>query len=751
MMLARGSRHKCCGGSQPICVSQVNLWEDGLSLDEVDDPDGTIPVDSEYDDNVNAFMISGEGSVTVKVTDVIDTVHVYAHITSLVSGSAGVTIRRIDSDDSISLWWLGGTSYELRQGSTVLESIVGSGLTAKMKLELSTPLSTTTDVLVYINDVLVHTEIGVAFTLPDILNLGLVVSGEASVIELEVKPCYIPCRLSDYVCSDLGLPTFWKVEASGIGNPTGTPIPCSDGVTTFDPCVVLNGTYRCANQRRVVANFEGPGSEPAWFIDPFGTGPNTLWPYCVFPSTMPGPFAAYSEMATSGGMKPLPPVPLGKLPYMGRGINGANDTLPPPYDCEGDLRSSGYSVTTMAGTCEVGVDTEPGGTPLEDGFGNPLARVHVVFRMMVDDTPEPWWVTIRYSKDFRIDTTDFLTDNLTLDFESSDGCGSYPSTVTIIPDPVDTDEDKTYAKMLLGCERSDCTPPVAPQLGSCYIINITLADEDGGVWEYQLPLGVQFNENTGGWEWSGGTLGDYPYIHDTCGPLPDFDIKIHCVESEEGEAKQWVLDFTTDDSSDRFPMTWQDESQTLPEFEGETGLMCSGETWDFYAHNFHLATENLEFGTCEWPPCGSSNIGPIIPAHIEAICSGEIGSEGGSGPLVFMASPGLPTNVDPNDVDGTSFFAPLPSGLNDGVVTSAYLYVENGTAKVQLTDSSGNPVPDMTATISYSCDPSDGKPAIGDTTQVTYLWGFPSPYTTNQFGLCDGESSGFGWWQVTFP
>src|SRR5690606_2595263 len=96
-----------------------------------------------------------------------------------VGASAGVTIRRADSSDNISLWWLGGTSWELRQGSTVLESLAHAA--GAFKLVLKTPLDPTTDVEVWIGASLVHTESAVAFVAPsELWHVGLIVDGEAA-------------------------------------------------------------------------------------------------------------------------------------------------------------------------------------------------------------------------------------------------------------------------------------------------------------------------------------------------------------------------------------------------------------------------------------------------------------------------------------------------------------------------------------------------------------------------------------------
>lgn len=733
----------CCGQ----CTRRYNFDDSLGSMDVAqfrayDDPGGTTPVTVYWDYGAEELDIEGEGCYAVEIIPAsvtLKTIHVAAMVAALTTGGVGVTIRRPESDESISLWWLGGTSYELRHGTTVIETITHTAATDEIKLELTTPKDPTTDVLVYIGGALVHTETAVAFVMPDVLNLGVAIDGEATVDWVEVSPCPPVCGTSSDCDAIAGvpIPKIWTVEV---------PSTTDSGSGCTGYCASFAGTFRLLARKEV--------SVLEWFDD--GATPQPLnWYWrtsgvSFFDNPFLGDFYCSfiqirdtKEVDVSYWMdhdpfvygQPENTIDPTTWPIDARLI--CADPAHPPFPYTG-LSSGG---TAMAWVLGFELD------PINPTANYRLSLVTFYRKSEIAGIAE---YGVKYSSAYYLtnDPTPLQGGPITLNLDGSldgsplvTGC-TFPASVTVTPGT-----DAEFMGRL--CE-TGCTPPVTPQPGSCYLINITLADEDGGDWDYSLPLGLQYDEDSGSWYWEGGSLSAYPYVHDTCGPLPEFDIKIHCVEPEEGASKQWVMDFTTSGGSDRYPMAWFDVEETIPEFEGTTDLMCSGQTWDLYAFNLRLETTEYQFGSCGWSACATPT-SPIILADISASCSGESGSGGASGPLVFQASSSLPVGVDPGDVSGLSFWSPLPSSLNTGILKMAFLYVENGTAKIQITDGAGNPIPDMSTTVAYSCDPSDDKPAFVDTSETLYDWGFPGPYTANQFGLCDGESSGFGGWEVTFP
>src|SRR5690606_16680895 len=94
----------------------------------------------------------------------------------------------------------------------------------EIKLELATPREATTDVLVYIDDVLEHTETGVAFDMPDVLHLGLVTEGasggDVRFGYLAVSPCLAStcepydqfCYADPWTAQTLTVPKMWYVN-----------------------------------------------------------------------------------------------------------------------------------------------------------------------------------------------------------------------------------------------------------------------------------------------------------------------------------------------------------------------------------------------------------------------------------------------------------------------------------------------------------------------------------------------------------
>src|SRR5690606_5460333 len=198
-----------------------------------------------------------------------------------------------------------------------------------------------------------------------------------------------------------------------------------------------------------------------------------------------------------------------------------------------------------------------------------------------------------------------------------------------------------------------------------------------------------------------------------------------------------------DGQTERFPMT--EDPQFGFVWEGTTDIMCSGQTWDFFAGPINPTESTYQFGSCEWNACADPH-GYYFAGQFSTECDGGLGYTQHSGWIVFSPTSPRPWMIAPV---GTVYYSPVPYGYS-GQVGGIFLYVESGTVRVQLVDGSLDPISDMFASVGYSCDPDIGRPVIDDTSPISYLWGFPSPVTSDPFGICEG-TTGFGSWEITFP
>src|SRR5690606_29734051 len=105
-------------------------------------------------------------------------------------------------EESIAFLWLGGTSYELYRGSTLLAAFSGPPGEMEIRLELPTASTGSTDINCYAGMYLLHQEIGASFTMPDVLNIGLISKGSASFEWFKASPCPKSCARNpcDTIC-----------------------------------------------------------------------------------------------------------------------------------------------------------------------------------------------------------------------------------------------------------------------------------------------------------------------------------------------------------------------------------------------------------------------------------------------------------------------------------------------------------------------------------------------------------------------
>lgn len=540
----------CCGCAGKQCTRRYEFDAyPYLQWDLVDDPAGSTPVAITWDDANGRLDIEGEGSATVQVTGNPKTISVAAEIQSLTSGSAGVTVRRVDSSESISLWWMGGTSYELRHGTTVLESIVGSG-SGEVKVELATPREATTDVLVYIGGTLAHTETAVAFVMPDVLHLGMIVDGEATFEWAEISPCPIyDCRLPAFEClSAMGssvtppvLPAVWTMSVPAIANLSGD-IDCD---LWGDADFVLLERWGTVGYDNVDGTWETPISVVSDMAPLPGDAEVYLFA-CSWIAVIPTFDTKLTECA---GVANPPPIPSNRVP-----VQWVN--------------------------CPFGTAT--GNHPSSVGLDGPTWMVVVQYRNVGTEISPDLEFRVRLSKHESIgstadyvgswekyNSTAIVSGSRVLSLVQNSGCDDLPATITVT-----AGGELELARRILECDET-CEPPVTPVPGC---MQVTLVDEADTPISYSVPMVVAYNEATGSWEWTG-SIGSWE--HPTCGTIPLSSYKIHCVEPQEGAAKQWVLDITTTNGTSRISLS--DDPTFGPVFDGTANVFCPAETWDVFA------------------------------------------------------------------------------------------------------------------------------------------------------------------------
>lgn len=710
----------CCGCAGKQCTRRYEFDDtmgaaDTAQFRAYDDPGGTTPVTVYWDYGAGELDIDGEGCYAVEIISAsvtLNTIHVAAMVSSLTSGSVGVAIRRPESAESISLWWMGGTSYELRHGTTVIESIVGSG-SGEIKLELTTPKDPTTDALVYIGGTLAHTETAVAFVMPDVLNLGVAIDGEATVDWVEVSPCPKVCNAASDCDAIAGvpIPKIWTVEVpSTTGSGTGCP----------DYCESFAGTFRLLARKEV--SFIEPGEgflEWYWrtagvnFLDHAILG-DMFCSFVQIRDTKDGGEAYWIAHNPGSYTQPLNTMDPATWPIETRVfcVDPAHPTI--PY-----LSGSDDQVLAWV----LGFELDP---------INPTAnyRLSMVTYYQGQDTGAgiPQY-GVKYSSAYYLTSDPAplaggpITLNLdgTLDGEpATTGC-TFPASVTVTP--------LTDAEFMGRLCETGCEPPVTPQVGSEYFTWITFEDEDGGIWEYPTCLGISFNDATGSWEWSG--YSDQGHVHSTCGTLPDqldFFVKIHCVEPQEGAAKQWVMDITTPGGTARLPQVEDAELGYI--FEGTSDYMCSGQTWDAVALPVSIVNDDSapSFGSCALSPCTAlwargdvtftDIMCPVDPVKTATIYFAR-GAKG----------VGSPPGVDPNTIYNDDIYRgawPFAPGV------TVWLYATSATAySFLLTSASSNNLASGSGGI--SCSPitlSDGL--------APYIWSSGS----DPLGACPSNPDG---------
>ena len=608
----------CNGGGDEQCVhtdaleSMDTRWEE-INLEASHNPDTDI------------IVATGEGigSLTKEVTPN----PIYISVSATVydpggSTSTGVTIRRADSDSNISLVRVWGTvdGFELRKGSTVLEAFTASsGSSPTIKIKIPDLTGATVDVECYVDGVLIHTETGVAFSLPERLNLGLIAEDVGGWTSAGMSPCPLPGCGSDNTCP---IPISWKVNVSGVAgdlnqvhrDAEGQIYYCACDRHPFFPdkpilpnCDVINGMYRVLNDKYVsyVTNFSSGGS--AWTIA--GDELNC--------STASSVFGTRKYQANA---VPSPYSPEGTYPAKSAYVDRTLQTFSiyPPCGFRFThtwVNFAGFGAIAPAVTVSYGDDLLGGGKVIAarlyislgsgnaDGCGLATGALVATYESAVEPTD------------------DLINEPIMLSLvHSTELCDSVPGSLTLTPQG----EDDTFTRVLLGCE-SPCFPLATDGIQ-------VVTGHFGGVGvSFCEELTKTFNETTQSWEWMASTIFDTTGNDPDCGVI-NVDFAIKCLAKEEGQARQWwfIISHAGQD-------TYLPYEPTAPEiFEGSaSGTVNVCESGPFAAFTQTISEEDVEETPCDErsiverfcdPPCPSvGNPEVVIVNGIingEDVCSG---------------------------------------------------------------------------------------------------------------------------------
>lgn len=741
-----GGRGPCGCACSEICVFTEDLHNAALRFmwEPVQEDVGTGTATFELLTQGGYMVLDGSGSATAVAHMPADqeSIYVQAEAYPPAGGTeAGVTIRRVDSPDHIAFWWLGGTSYELRQGNTVLAAFTGPGA-GDLKLELVTPRAGTTDVNCYVGGALVHTEVGVSFTLPDILNLGMISKGSASFSWFSSSPCPKTCHSTpcDTICeqafnslcseeaanipSDFDLPLLpvsWEadieitgtegsgnccsryggkiafalgqnVRSLGIGVWTGSCPDTFPASTVCSSCAemeiwgqhsILQNSVNCTWHGVISSKYPGPDDRPACHAFDENNNHIASW------------------------RPPRTPVPPGVFPWWG------------PGDCtRADGNDAPNTQTHIRWLVNVGVQqVGPGTSPSDFEVGVSLRLENLIpgqesTLAWYTSTPQP------------LDTVDLVNSPTVLSFFAgalgSSAC-TIPSTITLIPNG-----SRAVAGEVTQCWDVDvCDPPLDPVSQAIYVMTASFEDPDGRIFTEDVTMTAFFNEATNSWEWNGVGQG---FTSPDCGTVPPSTYRIYCQEEGEGEIRRWVISMSNSNGTVTLPMTIDPELG--PTWTGTVNNQCPGDDWDSLIDNLHQPV-SAWFGNC------INTYEPMkLEGNVQYVCFFSPESEQADIVLTAIPYSAVPGTL-PGSIMGSVWRGTIPFGTGFHV----YVYAISTTGfNLVITHLDGTLLSGGSTTGTYHCGGADGRPVLEDVFIPTGWGNEPDPT-----GICSGTYGNAEW------
>lgn len=657
----------CCGPGGPCEFTDTFLGPD-TRWNVTQEPGGST-VGFEVNETSEVMDASGDGSCTMEVEQpgAGEVIFVAAALAVETSGETGVTIRRVDSDDRIELvrTWGTANTWELRQGVTVLETIVDTHQ-PQCKLEIANPAGPTTDVNVYLYDAinsewdLIHTESGVTWETPEVLNLGMVSRGTGGGFgEVTISPCPPHECPQTFLCGDISVPTTWSLDAAFA--PPDSEANCGEGGTTGLNCNGLGGehfliqsalVYTFLNQ---VLNPPDPPSGPTWVHNDFGYPSACTW-FSVIQSRDANLERAAQYCNTATLNTPVPTLASDRWPVEFWGCCDMGEPQPHSFTdpLEPDIHRG-----AMYPAWVVRVLSENVGTELDPDWEVWIEAIGGSFNPISGDA---WGYR---SARFDLNSVDFTSGPVSLSFIDDPGDPLYrgfslyecthPATITLTPNG-----SQAMTDAVNGC-LDICDPPLDPT--EMVVMNATIGGET-----VPVCMPATFNDTTLSWEWDG----SYAFTaHPTLGAI-GFDFHIACESPGEGLPREWTLTIDDGTYTDKTPVEflsgdqWSDASAaemlsngaafaaafsqcTAPPFSE-----CCPDEPSYCCIPIELPTqgiiEPLFPGSCSEPGCS-------VSADFLTLTTGPI-IEGGSdiSGSISGFNPSRPYYIGPVPIDGDGAF-----------------------------------------------------------------------------------------------
>lgn len=554
----------CCQCDPAQCIFQDDFNTNDLRWDDYDASGNEGGAGYSVDTGAGVLNATGTGSYTITVTPSPAFISVDAElIDNGTQTESGVTVRRADSTENISLVRVWGTAdaYELRQGSTVLQSFTATGATV-VRLVITDAASGTTDIEAWVGGVLQHTETGVTFVAPDAIHVGAISNSGGQWEYIKVSPCPVDGRCpTTHECQHgiagfdpVTLPVLWQMTVPDF-DPAGTGGECDPEDPVPNVCRTASSPF--GTNEWVLIN----GSRSVSY-DICDDDPNSDWigPYRRFSTGVPCQFFSIflDNFAARTSCDPFVPgisagpVPVGKRPVAfeqifcgcpsraSRTACTFGSTLPPIWSAfVTDPVNNG---TTGSPVWEIKIQVQ--GVVTSGAAGDDAASYESSFFPIDHDFANGGPVSV----------------NKTNELNEGADC-QWPASLTLNPN------GEEALRKYSSCP-DDCIPlnPHAPgQLTIRWFIGTS-----GFFCDVLTP---NFNETTFSWEFSGTVQGEC-----SDGTLTSAEVLIRCRELEEGEVRNWYVEITESGTSttDIFLLEVVNGDEFRGDFSGQTTGLCGG-------------------------------------------------------------------------------------------------------------------------------------------------------------------------------
>lgn len=796
----------CCRTAE--CEHTFGLNSDNFwSFKETNWPGETPVFDTEWKFFESRVELKNRGAFTL-VLDTEDPMTHYSSVMieaayatdSLTTGSeCGVTLMMPWEPESISLWWLGGTDYELRQGTTVLEAFTTAvpptgpfPTWTFIRLVLVNATASTSDVECWVQGQLVHTETNVAWAQPEILDFGMCVNGEVHLKEGRAAPCGLHCIIEHECAIDTRAPEIWTLHCPPVINKTNPDlsesryIHCQDSVSGF-----FSGSHTLVRQYhgKTQGLIEVDHMAVVWprqfkWQDCFDGGDSVnhtrscAWIAVSTESQGIGvaPYLCYSPVRsglTSGpwvcNMEVVNDRDPTKYPIRHKGF------CPSVYDEDENFWVPGdeWFGPTAIGDCSP-ESAIPGDVP-HDGDYYPNGETWRIFIRYYDEVPE-WQrdqetIPMDGFQVVAVANFSFTVSYASGDYGNFTGAAVYYSEWYTVSQPIPSSAQITLERQEIRypihvdqaweiwyefpneitvypngtgdndsytryCRGLTCRPIIDPEENAEYTLTMTYQLPDDSLLVDEPTLTAYFQEDDDSWEWFGP---GQPISLVDCPGLGSFYYHIHCIKEANGGRGQWVLDISTLAGTSRLNMVVDEELGIT--FEGTVTSGCDGQDWDGIGDELQAATVPQRWGSC-LPNTG-------IGANVQINCLFDPVFDQDQVELKIWDT-GWMTSYENTIIRAGNFqidgqwFAIAVWPLD---ATSYKVEIRKGPLMRGLggVGTNWHSLAYITDTVAgYFCHPEYGYPIL-EPTWIPYGWGSPGePWAHDPFSLCPDVPGGGG-------